>query len=97
MTRLRPLAQATKARAGQESKTMKNEKDIIKTVSKMYVMATGNSDYEPLARFILTKHYGLETFFLNKECDYSSGLNLDSVKIFSDNMDGVIQAINGEL
>jgi hypothetical protein len=76
---------------------MKNEKDIIKTVSRMYAMATGNSDYEPLARFILTKHYGLETFFLNKECDYSSGLNLDSVKIFSDNMDGVIRAINGEL
>ena len=76
---------------------MKTEKDIIKTVAKMYSMATGNVDYEPLARFILTNHYGVETFFLNKEGDYSSGLNLDSVKIFSDNMDGVIQAINGEL
>ena len=76
---------------------MKTQKDIIKTVSKMYVLATGETDYEPLARFILTKHYGLETFFLNKECDYSSGLNLDSVKIFSDNMDSVIKAINGEL
>jgi hypothetical protein len=76
---------------------MKTQKDIIKTVSKMYVMATGNTDYEPLARFILTEHYGVETFFLNKECDYSSGINLDSVKIFSDNMDGVIKAINGEL
>ena len=64
---------------------MKTQKDIIKTVSKMYVLATGETDYEPLARF------------LNKECDYSSGLNLDSVKIFSDNMDSVIKANNGEL
>jgi hypothetical protein len=76
---------------------MKTQKDIIKTVSKMYVMATGNTDYEPLARFILTEHYGVETFFLNKECDYSSGLNLVSVAIFSNNMNKVIQAINGEL
>ena len=76
---------------------MKNEKDLIKTVAKMYSMATGNTDYEPLARFILTEHYGVETFFLNKECDYSSGLNLVSVQIFSNNMNNVIQAINGEL
>jgi hypothetical protein len=76
---------------------MKTQKDIIKTVSKMYVMATGNTDYEPLARFILTEHYGVETFFLNKECDYSSGLNLVSVAIFSNNMNKVIQAVNGEL
>lgn len=76
---------------------MKTEKDLIKTVAKMYAMATDNQNYEPLARFILTNHYGVETFFLNKECDYSSGINLESVKIFSDNMDSVIQAINGEL
>jgi hypothetical protein len=96
MRKLRPLAQATTQRQEQENK-MKTQKDIIKTVSKMYVMATGNTDYEPLARFILTEHYGVETFFLNKECDYSSGINLVSVQIFSNNMDKVIQAVNGEL
>lgn len=76
---------------------MKTEKDIIKAVSKIYGMTTGNTEYEPLARFILAEYYVVECFFLNKESDYSSGLNLNSVKTFSYNMHRVIQAVNGEL
>lgn len=76
---------------------MKTEKDIIKAVSKIYAITTGNTEYEPLARLILANHYSVEHYFLNKPCDYSSGLNLNSVKTFSYNMHRVIQAVNGEL
>jgi hypothetical protein len=76
---------------------MKNEKDLINKVVKMYVIATDNKDYEKLARFILSNYYGVETFFLVKEGDYSSGILMDSVKIFTKNMEKIIQGINGEL
>ena len=79
------------------AKIMTNDKDLIKRVAKMYAIKTGDKKCEVLARFILTNYYGVDTFFLVKEGDYSSGLNMDSVQIFSDNMDKVIQAINGEL
>ena len=77
--------------------TMKNEKDLINKVAKMYAMATGDTSHEKLARFILSNYYGVDTFFLIKEGDYSSGLDMHSVDLFTKNMKRVVQAVNGEL
>lgn len=77
---------------------MKTEKDLINTVAKVYtMMKDASSTDEKLARFILTNYYGVDTFFLKKEGDYSSGLNMDSVQLFADNMTQVRKAISGEL
>ena len=76
---------------------MKNEKDLINKVAKIYVLLTNDKDHEKLARFILSNYYGVNTFFLVDENDYSSGLNMDSVQIFIDNMRNVVKAVNGEL
>ena len=76
---------------------MKTQKDIINTVSKMYALSTGDTSHEKLARFILSNYYGVDTFFLIDENDYSKGLNMYSVQIFINNMKKVVQAVNGEL
>lgn len=76
---------------------MKNEKDLINAVAKMYALSTGDTSHEKLARFILSNYYGVDTFFLIDENDYSSGLQMSSVKLFIDNMKKVVQAVNGEL
>jgi len=77
--------------------TMKNEKDLINTVAQMYSLATSDLDHYKLAKFILANYYSVESFFLNNENDFSSGLNLNSVETFIDNMKKVVQAVNGEL
>ena len=78
---------------------MNNRKDLINAISTIFTMSTPNTGKteKNLAKFILENYYGVETFFLNRENDFSSGLNELSVMIFSDNMRKVIKSINGEL
>jgi hypothetical protein len=76
---------------------MKNDKDVINAVAKMYAISTGDTSHEKLARFILSNYYGVDTFFLVKEGDYTSGLLMRSVDVFIENMKKVVQAVNGEL
>ncbi len=77
---------------------MKNEKDLIDNVASIYAMNTNGAGKreKDLAKFILKNYYYVDTFFLNRENDYSSGINLDSVKIFNENMVQVRKAISGE-
>jgi hypothetical protein len=77
---------------------MKNEKDLINAVVNVYgIMKDATATDKKLARFILNNYYGVDTFFLLDENDYSSGLNMDSVQLFADNMTKVRKAIGGEL
>jgi len=79
---------------------MMNDKDYAKLVNKVadiFASSTGaNATEKKLAKFILSNFYGCDTFFLNREGDLSSGIYLEAVKIFSENMVHVIGAINGE-
>lgn len=77
-----------------------NEKDystLIKRVANAYAIAT-NADTKDkqLATFILKNYYGCDTFFLNKEGDLNSGLNMNCISIFIENMELVKSAISGE-
>jgi hypothetical protein len=77
---------------------MKNEKDLINTVVNIYgMMKDATATDKKLARFILNNYYGVDTFFLLDENDYSGGLNMDSVQLFANNMQQVRKAISGEL
>jgi hypothetical protein len=95
------LAQATTQGQEQEnkmSKVMTNDKDLINRVARIYSLTNDATATDTkLARIILSEYYGVNTFFLVNENDYSSGLNMDSVQIFIDNMKQVKKAINGEL
>jgi hypothetical protein len=79
---------------------MMNEKEyavLINKVTNIYADSTNASNTDKkLARHILKEYYSCETFFLNREADLSSGINLPAVRIFVDNMKSVIAAINGE-
>jgi hypothetical protein len=80
------------------TKAMTNDKDLINRVARIYSLTNDATATDTkLARIILSEYYGVNTFFLVDENDYSSGLNMDSVQIFIDNMKQVKKAINGEL
>jgi hypothetical protein len=77
---------------------MKNEKDLINTIATMYAMSTNGAGKreKDLAKFILSNYYGVDTFFLNREGDYSSGLNLEGIRIFSEQMKKITKTITGD-
>lgn len=77
---------------------MNSEKELIERVATLYANATSGAGKQEkdLAKYILKNYYGVDTFFLNREGDYSSGLNFHSVEIFCENMKKVTKAISGE-
>jgi hypothetical protein len=77
---------------------MKNEKDLINNIATMYAMNTSGAGKteKDLAKFILNNYYGVDTFFLNREGDYSSGLNLEGFRIFCEQMKKITRTITGD-
>lgn len=77
---------------------MNSEKELIERIATVYAFGTNGAGKQEkdLAKFILKNYYSVDTFFLNREKDYSSGLNFHSVEVFSENMKRVTRAINGE-
>ena len=78
---------------------MTNEKELIERVATLYATVTNGAGKQEkeLAKYILKSYYGVDTFFLNREGDYSSGRNFNSVEIFCENVKKVTKAINGEI
>jgi hypothetical protein len=76
---------------------METQTDIINRVALLYSLNTSGAGLKEkhLAKFILKNYYDLESFFLVREGDYSSGLNLESFGIFCENMKNVTKAIEG--
>jgi hypothetical protein len=75
---------------------MKNENDVINAVVKMTALAhrfSSDKREKDLARFILKNYYAVDTFFLNREGDFSSGINMKSVELFIDKMDDIFNVI----
>lgn len=75
---------------------MKNEKELIEAI--VYITAVNHSFTDSkrdkdLAKFILKNYYDVCCFFLNKEDNFSSGLNLKSVEIFGEKFDEIRDAI----
>jgi hypothetical protein len=76
---------------------MKNDNDLINAVVKITAIAHSFSSQKrdvALTRFILKNYYSVDTFFLNKECDFNSGLNMNSVELFIEKMDEILNAIH---
>lgn len=78
---------------------MQTTNDLINKVALLYSLHTSGAGVQEknLAKYILKNYYSVETFFLVRENDFSSGLNLESFNIFCENMKKVTKAINGEL
>jgi hypothetical protein len=76
---------------------METKTDIINRVAVLYSLNTSGAGLteKHLAKFILKNYYDVESFFLVREGDYSSGLNLESFNIFCENMKNVTKAIEG--
>ncbi len=76
---------------------MKNEKDLINAIVKIVAIShsfSSDKREKDLTRFILKNYYAVDTFFLKKECDYSSGLNMNSVELFIEKIDDILNAIH---
>lgn len=74
---------------------MKNDTDVINAVLKVASINLRLDKREKdLARFILKNYYDVCCFFLNKEDDFTSGLNLKSVESFIEKFDEVNIAIH---
>jgi hypothetical protein len=76
---------------------MKNENDLINAIVKIVALShsfSSDKREKDLTRFILKNYYAVDTFFLKKECDYSSGLNMNSVELFIEKIDDILNAIH---
>jgi len=76
---------------------MKNENDLINAIVKIVALShcfSRDKREKDLTRFILKNYYYVDTFFLKKEGDYSSGLNMNSVEIFIEKIDDILNAIH---
>jgi len=76
---------------------MKNQKELIEAI--VYITAVNHSfstdkTQKDLARFILKNYYDVCCFFLNEEDNFSSGLNLKSVELFSEKFGEINEAIH---
>jgi hypothetical protein len=94
--KLRPLARATTQRQLRQGHKMKNEKDIINAVVKITAIAHSfSSDKREVAltRFILSNYYDVCCFFLKVPDDFNSGLNMNSVELFIEKMDEILNSI----